>query len=213
MRGSTGTGTRGQFYHLQRSANEPENAERPVCVSRAVPDGAWSLLTSGRRGETPLATSGVAPCGLIPRKGEWLGGDADRYLSICRSACEHMFVQSPGSAHAQLRRALDRDNLLSALSAARDCPVVPLEEALELCLLIREKDSERYGRAGARWAARWSAELPSVDLQEAQLVHAALASLGGPDGRAGAWTLLALSRRRKLRQLEKVLLRFLDSTS
>lgn len=120
-----------------------------------------------------------------------------------------MFVQSPGSAHAQLRRALDRGNLLSALSAARDCPVVPLEEALELCLLIRDKEPERYGRAAARWAARWSSELAGVDLPEAQLVQAALGSLAGKDGRAGAWTLLSLSRQRELVRVEAVLRRWL----
>lgn len=118
-------------------------------------------------------------------------------------------MQSPGSAHAQLRRALDRGNLLSALSAARDCPVVPLEEALELCLLMREKEPGRYRRAAARWAARWSSELPGVDLAESQLVHAALAGLGGADGRAGVWTLIALSRQRKLPAVEKVLRRLL----
>ena len=103
-------------------------------------------------------------------------------------------MQSAASAHAQFRRALDRGNLLSALSAARDMPHVGLAEALELTVLIREKEPERFGRAAARWAARWASELPSVDLSEAQLVQAALASLASEDGQAGAWTLLALSR-------------------
>jgi hypothetical protein len=118
-----------------------------------------------------------------------------------------VFVQSPGSAHAQFRRSLDRGNLTSALSAARDLPHVSLEDALELVLLIRDKDPERYGRAAARWAARWSSELPGVDLAEGQLVQAALGSLAGENGRAGAWTLLALSRQRGLKRVEAVLAR------
>ncbi len=118
-------------------------------------------------------------------------------------------VQSPGSAHAQFRRSLARGNLTSALAAARDLPHVSLDDALELCLLIREKEPERFGRAAARWAARWSSELPGVDLAESQLVQAALAKLGGEDGKAGAWTMVALSRQRRLRGVEKVLRRWL----
>jgi hypothetical protein len=44
-----------------------------------------------------------------------------------------------------------------------------------------------------------------------QLVHAALASVGSEDGKAGAWTLLALSRQPGLRAVEKVLQRWLAS--
>jgi hypothetical protein len=121
-----------------------------------------------------------------------------------------VFVQSPGSAHAQFRRSLNRGNLTSALSAARDLPYVSLEDALELVLLIRNMEPERYARAAARWAARWASELPGVDLAESQLVQAALAKLATHDGRAGAWTLLGLSRERRLRGVEKVLRRWLD---
>jgi hypothetical protein len=118
-------------------------------------------------------------------------------------------VQPAGSAYAQFRRSLKRGNLTSALSAARDLPHVSLEDALELVLLIREKDPERYGRAAARWAAWWASELPGVDLAEAQLVQAALARLAAEDGHAGAWTLVALSRQRGLHPLEKILVRAL----
>jgi hypothetical protein len=101
----------------------------------------------------------------------------------------------------------------SALSAARELPHVSLEDALELVLLIREKEPERYGRAAARWAARWSSELPGVDLGEAQLVQAALANLASEGGRAGAGTLLALTRQRGLKRVEAVLRRWLERTT
>jgi hypothetical protein len=132
---------------------------------------------------------------------------------VPRRGCEHAFVQSPGSAYAQFRRSLNRGNLTSALSAARDLPHVSLEDALELVLLIREQRPDRYSRAAARWAARWSTELPRVDLAESQLVQAALASLATEDGKAGAWTLLALTRRRGLKHVQSVLLRFVKATS
>jgi hypothetical protein len=124
---------------------------------------------------------------------------------------EHAFVQSPGSAHAQFRRSLDRGNLTSAFSAARDLPTVSLEDALALCLLIRDKERERFGPAAARWAARWASEIPGVDLAEAQLVQAALVSIASADGRVGALALLALVRERQLRSVEKVLHRWLET--
>jgi hypothetical protein len=79
--------------------------------------------------------------------------------------------------------------------------------------LIRQQRPYRYSRAAARWAARWSIELPGVDLAESQLVQAALASLATDDGKAGGWTLLALTRRRGLKQVHKVLPRFVKATS
>jgi hypothetical protein len=87
-----------------------------------------------------------------------------------------------------------------------------LRTPLELVLLIRQQRPDRYSRAAARWAARWSTELPGVDLAESQLVQAALASLATEDGKAGGWTLLALARRRRLKQVQKVLLGFVNAT-
>ena len=101
---------------------------------------------------------------------------------------------------------------MSALSAARDLPTVTLEDALELVLLIRQQRPDRYSRAAARWAGRWSTELPGVDLAESQLVQAALASLATEDEKAGGWTLLALTRRRGMKKMQKVLLRFVETT-
>jgi hypothetical protein len=51
--------------------------------------------------------------------------------------------------------------------------------------LVRQQRPDRYSRGAARWAARWSTELPGVDLAESQLVQAALASLATEDGKAG----------------------------
>lgn len=39
----------------------------------------------------------------------------------------------------RFRRALDRGNVTEALSAASELPHVGLNEALELCLLLRDK--------------------------------------------------------------------------
>jgi hypothetical protein len=63
-----------------------------------------------------------------------------------RELCEHPFVASQGSPFMRFRRALDRGNVTEALSAASELPHVGLAEALELCLLIRDKAPERYPR-------------------------------------------------------------------
>lgn len=52
-----------------------------------------------------------------------------------------------------------------------------LGDALALCLLLADRDPTRYPRAAAKWLARFTLEAPSVSLEEAQLVAAALAAL------------------------------------
>jgi hypothetical protein len=51
----------------------------------------------------------------------------------------------------RLRRALDHGNVTDALSAASELQHVSLAEALELCLVLRDKAPERYPRAALRW--------------------------------------------------------------
>jgi hypothetical protein len=62
-------------------------------------------------------------------------------------ACKHTFVTSQGSPYGRFRKALDRGNVTEALSAAAELRHVGFLEALELCLLMRAKASEKYGRA------------------------------------------------------------------
>jgi hypothetical protein len=78
----------------------------------------------------------------------------------------------------RFRRALDRRNLVEALSAASELQHVGLTEALELCLLLRAKAPERYPRAALRWHGRLCREV-DVSLKEAQAILAALAVMAG----------------------------------
>jgi hypothetical protein len=59
-------------------------------------------------------------------------------------SCEQAFVNSQGSAYSRFRRALDRGNVTEALSAASEIQVVGLVEALELTLLIADRDPGKY---------------------------------------------------------------------
>ena len=78
-----------------------------------------------------------------------------RLQDVCnrRRSGEHLFVPSQISP-MRFRRALDRGNVTEALSAASELQHVGLSEALELCLLIRDKAPHRYDRAALRWHGR-----------------------------------------------------------
>jgi hypothetical protein len=82
-------------------------------------------------------------------------------------------VTPQGSAYHRFRRALDRGNVTEALSVAFELEHVGLSEALELCLLLRDKAPERYPRAALRWHGRLCREV-DVSLEEAQATLAAL---------------------------------------
>jgi hypothetical protein len=106
-------------------------------------------------------------------------------------------VTSQGSAYHRFRRALDRGNVTEALSAAAELQFVGLTEALELCLLIREKEPARYTRAALRWHGRYCREVDGT-FEEAQAVLAALALLAGDRKRNAAYALAELLSRRGL---------------
>jgi hypothetical protein len=88
--------------------------------------------------------------------------------------CEHVFVTSQGSAYMRFRRALDRGNATEALSAASELQFVSLAEALELTLLLADKQPDRYERAAFRWHVRFVSEVPNLELCESQAVLALL---------------------------------------
>jgi hypothetical protein len=113
------------------------------------------------------------------------------------SIWEHAFVTSQGSAYHRFRRALDRRNVTEALSAASELEVVGLGEALELCLLLRDKTPERYPRAALRWHGRLCREV-DVSLEEAQAILAALVVMAGERKGNAAFALADLLSRRGL---------------
>jgi hypothetical protein len=97
----------------------------------------------------------------------------------------------------RFRRALDRQNVTEALSAGAELPHVGLAEALEVCLLLRDKAPERYSRAALRWHGRLCREA-DVSLEEAQASLAALVVMAGERKRNAAYALAGLLSRRRL---------------
>ena len=107
----------------------------------------------------------------------------------------------------RFRRALDRGNVTEALSAASQLQFVGLGEALELTLLLADKEPERYDRAAARWHVRFAHETKNVELRESLAVLALLAAI--PAHRLAATALAELlSRRRGLERAAEALVRW-----
>ena len=64
-------------------------------------------------------------------------------------------MTSEGHAYARFRRALDSGKAAAALSVASELEHVGLADALELCLLVREKEPKRFDRAALRSHGRY----------------------------------------------------------
>jgi hypothetical protein len=86
-------------------------------------------------------------------------------------------VTSDGSPYARFRRALDTGNELLVLSAARELPQVALEDALQICLVLRDGDRRRYDRAAVRWLGRFALEARAVTIRDLRIAAAALDAL------------------------------------
>jgi hypothetical protein len=91
-------------------------------------------------------------------------------------------MTSQGTAHARLQRAIRRRHLLAAETAARELGGLNLAEALDLTLLMRERDRWRYERAAVRWLEGFIEERRPT-LAELALACSALAEVGGAGGR------------------------------
>jgi hypothetical protein len=79
---------------------------------------------------------------------------------------------------------------------------------LELCLLLRDKAPEKYGRAALRWHGRYCRELRDMTMEEGQLVLAALSAIAGSRGPTAARALAELLDRRGLEPAAEALIRW-----
>ena len=95
----------------------------------------------------------------------------------------------------RFRRALDREDITEALSAASELGFVGLAEALELTLLLADKAPEKYERAALRWHGRFALDSKNVDLRESVAVLSLLAAI--PANRFAALALAELLSRRR----------------
>lgn len=75
-------------------------------------------------------------------------------------------MSSSGSAYARFRRALQTGNLTLIRAAAAELPQVRLDDALEVCVLLRDREPERYEAAAVRWIGRFCVERVDVSLED-----------------------------------------------
>ncbi len=95
-----------------------------------------------------------------------------------------MFVTSDGSPYSRFRRALATGNLNLIRAAAAELPRIGLRDALEICLLVRDHDGDRFERAAVRWLGRFALEARDVTLETIQSAAAALDSMPDQPQRA-----------------------------
>jgi hypothetical protein len=97
-------------------------------------------------------------------------------------------------------------------AACVELPLISLADALEVCLAFRDIAPDRYGRAAARWVARYVIERRADDF-DAAFVLACLRALRAPTCEAGAAAgLRAHLSRRGLTELAAIVERWADRT-
>lgn len=88
-------------------------------------------------------------------------------------------MNAAASPYALLTRALDRDLLLQAKAAAKECPRVDLTAALRLVLLMYHEHDPAAEAAATRWLGRLLDDNPGIGLQRAAEAAEALDGLAG----------------------------------
>ncbi len=86
-------------------------------------------------------------------------------------------MTSQGSAYGRFRRALEIGNEALVLAAARELPHIALDDALRICLVLRDSDRVRYERAAVRWLGRFALEAHGVTIEALRQAADALDSL------------------------------------
>ncbi len=100
-----------------------------------------------------LKRSGVASQDLaLPAEGAALPVDRDQHVVALVGACpDHDHVRRPFVE-------LDEADL-------RRTPRIALDDALRICFVLRDGDSERYERAAVRWLGRFALEATQVTIE------------------------------------------------
>ena len=88
-------------------------------------------------------------------------------------------MTAEGDSRVVFRRALERGNALVAEMTARELGHISLREALELTALVARHDRVRGSRLAARWLDRWLGDSCAPMIDDAVVVAANLAALGG----------------------------------
>ena len=80
---------------------------------------------------------------------------------------------------------------------AREIGRMKIAEALELTVLVAQRQPERYGRFAARWLCLWLEEHERATLEDVVLLVSSLRSLANPEDHASALAILRKSARER----------------
>ncbi|MHB1568808.1 MAG: hypothetical protein ACYCXW_12875 [Solirubrobacteraceae bacterium] len=83
----------------------------------------------------------------------------------------------PGVPYPIFRAALDRGDLSAVRSYARAIGTVRLDDALRICLLMRDGNPVAYERAAVRWLGRFALEARGATIDDLRLAADALDAL------------------------------------
>jgi hypothetical protein len=79
------------------------------------------------------------------------------------------YTRSDSIPYASFRAAVDGGNLQRVQQLAKSLGgPVKLDDALRICLLMRDGDPERYERAAVRWLGRFALEARGVTIDDVQ---------------------------------------------
>jgi hypothetical protein len=104
-------------------------------------------------------------------------------------------LTAQGHARSIFKRAIENGNVLVAEMTARELGRITLEEALDLTVLVVEKDPGRRSRYLVRWLRRLLQEDENLTIEEAGLAASALAALGGRGDAEALASLSAMAER------------------
>lgn len=93
-------------------------------------------------------------------------------------------MSDSGSAYARFRRALLTQNLTLIRATAAELPVVRLDDALQVCVLLRDREPERYEAAAVRWIGRFCVERVEVSIEDVREATSAFALMRSEPERA-----------------------------
>ena len=86
-------------------------------------------------------------------------------------------MTSDGNPYARFRRALATGNEALVTAAAMELPRIALDDALRICLVLREGDPMRYERAAVRWLGRFALEAVNATIDDLRRAAEALEAL------------------------------------
>jgi hypothetical protein len=77
----------------------------------------------------------------------------------------------------RVKVAIDNGDLRFLREHAHELPRIRLPDALQICLLYRDQDRDRYEAAAAKWLKRFAAEAKEASLEDIESAAAALEAL------------------------------------